>query len=589
MKQAKQRHWITRADKQPDRQQAAGVVMMHAGKVLLLRRSGEGIWGLPGGGIEEGETPADAALRECDEEIGFRPSGTLSEVSRTDKHGADFTTFFAHHNEAQDATLNDEHEAAAWVALDKLHKYKTHPGVSEVLGSAFRQDAEDFESHFGRQPETETQVAQAMREGELQSPQHFANITFFDIRITGTGVSVRLGKDDTDNDEYVLRKPELYLTDEFLARCNGLPVILEHPETDTLDSKEFSTRIIGTIVLPYIKGNEVWGIAKIYDAAAAKLMAERKLSTSPSVAFFDGNANKEIPLEKGAHLLIEGNPNLVDHIAVVINGVWDKGSGPTGVKTTRADAQNERSSIMAEMGEEAQAKKDAETGDSMSKMMEMLSGLVKDVGEMKSKIAQLEAAEEHEAGEAAADAGSASSMPSPEKAGAEEEAPQPEAVPDNAKPSEELKEMGKRVDALEAASKPREEEEEAKMADAQARADAAYSAHGKRAPAPLAGETLLNYRKRLAVGMQPHSESVKGINIRSISDSAALGLIEKSLYEDAKAAAAKAAAPAPGTLFQTVRKDATGRQIIEFTGDPKACWAPFMAPTQRVTRFVTKH
>lgn len=42
-----------------------------SGDVLLLRRAGEGTWGLPGGGVHPGETWAQAALRECMEETGW--------------------------------------------------------------------------------------------------------------------------------------------------------------------------------------------------------------------------------------------------------------------------------------------------------------------------------------------------------------------------------------------------------------------------------------------------------------------------------------------------------------------------------------
>ena len=40
-------------------------------KVLLLRREIFILWDLPGGGIEDGENPADAAVRECREETGY--------------------------------------------------------------------------------------------------------------------------------------------------------------------------------------------------------------------------------------------------------------------------------------------------------------------------------------------------------------------------------------------------------------------------------------------------------------------------------------------------------------------------------------
>jgi 8-oxo-dGTP pyrophosphatase MutT (NUDIX family) len=49
---------------------AAGVVLDADGRVLLGRRSDTGNWGLPGGIIDPGEEPADAAVREIFEETG---------------------------------------------------------------------------------------------------------------------------------------------------------------------------------------------------------------------------------------------------------------------------------------------------------------------------------------------------------------------------------------------------------------------------------------------------------------------------------------------------------------------------------------
>ena len=49
---------------------AAGVVLDGNGRVLLGRRADTGIWALPGGIIEPGEEPADAAVREIFEETG---------------------------------------------------------------------------------------------------------------------------------------------------------------------------------------------------------------------------------------------------------------------------------------------------------------------------------------------------------------------------------------------------------------------------------------------------------------------------------------------------------------------------------------
>ena len=54
---------------------AGAVVRDEVGRLLLIRRGnppGRGLWSLPGGRVEAGETPAAAAAREVLEETGLR-------------------------------------------------------------------------------------------------------------------------------------------------------------------------------------------------------------------------------------------------------------------------------------------------------------------------------------------------------------------------------------------------------------------------------------------------------------------------------------------------------------------------------------
>lgn len=87
--------------------------------MLLLQRSltGDfaGTWCCPGGKIEEGESPALAAVREFYEETNYRV-GALDEPFATriadDVH---FTTFLAKCDDEFVPKLNEEHTAFAWV------------------------------------------------------------------------------------------------------------------------------------------------------------------------------------------------------------------------------------------------------------------------------------------------------------------------------------------------------------------------------------------------------------------------------------------------------------------------------------------
>lgn len=49
---------------------ADAAIIDRAGRILLIRRADNGLWALPGGALEVGETPAEGAVREALEESG---------------------------------------------------------------------------------------------------------------------------------------------------------------------------------------------------------------------------------------------------------------------------------------------------------------------------------------------------------------------------------------------------------------------------------------------------------------------------------------------------------------------------------------
>jgi hypothetical protein len=114
---------------------------------------------------------------------------------------------------------------------------------------------------------------------------------------------------------------------------------------------------------------------------------------------------------------------------------------------------------------------------------------------------------------------------------------------------------------------------QAAAVEEQARADAAYAAHGLRAPARMINEDLDAYQRRLARPLQAHSSRWGvGVDLTPFRDNA-LRTVTGQIFSDAAAAAMKN--DTPGQLRQVVSQDATGRRITRFYGDPEACWGPF--------------
>ena len=50
----------------------SAAVVIKENKVLMIRAKNKNSWGVPSGGIEVGETPQQACLRELWEETGFK-------------------------------------------------------------------------------------------------------------------------------------------------------------------------------------------------------------------------------------------------------------------------------------------------------------------------------------------------------------------------------------------------------------------------------------------------------------------------------------------------------------------------------------
>ena len=95
-------------------------------------------WGVPGGKIETGETPHQAAIRELVEETGIEVSSSqVKEIGRlyVQKPRGDyiFHMFQVHINEILQVTLSPEHTQYLWANAEDIEALHLIGGGREVL------------------------------------------------------------------------------------------------------------------------------------------------------------------------------------------------------------------------------------------------------------------------------------------------------------------------------------------------------------------------------------------------------------------------------------------------------------------------
>lgn len=90
-------------------------------KILLIKRRDVPVWVLPGGGIDSGESPEEAAVREMEEETGYKVTITRKVAEYTPLNRlARFTHLFECTLISGEPTLSSEAQGIAFFPLDKL-------------------------------------------------------------------------------------------------------------------------------------------------------------------------------------------------------------------------------------------------------------------------------------------------------------------------------------------------------------------------------------------------------------------------------------------------------------------------------------
>jgi mutator protein MutT len=126
------------------RVEIAVAVVGHQGRFLIGQRPDGatlgGYWEFPGGKVEQGESPQEAACRECLEETGVavRVVGEYLIVDHDYAHGALHIQFFAC---APSDNVNELPARFRWVPRGELHHYRFPPANDRLLSLLAAQQA----------------------------------------------------------------------------------------------------------------------------------------------------------------------------------------------------------------------------------------------------------------------------------------------------------------------------------------------------------------------------------------------------------------------------------------------------------------
>jgi 8-oxo-dGTP diphosphatase len=126
---------------------AVSAAIFRDGKVLIVRRArapAHGLYTLPGGGVELGETLEQAVIREIREETaldiepvglaGFRQAIARDDAGRIERHFVILP--FAARWISGEISLNDELAEAHWLKPAELAGLKTTDGLAEIVAAA---------------------------------------------------------------------------------------------------------------------------------------------------------------------------------------------------------------------------------------------------------------------------------------------------------------------------------------------------------------------------------------------------------------------------------------------------------------------
>lgn len=126
-----------RDDEKPAPVECAGAIVRdEAGRLLLVRRGrppGQGLWSVPGGRIEPGETAEAAAAREVREETGLEVAVGAVLITAEIADGTYRVRDFDARVVGGELLAGDDASEVRWVSDDELDDLELSPGLREEL------------------------------------------------------------------------------------------------------------------------------------------------------------------------------------------------------------------------------------------------------------------------------------------------------------------------------------------------------------------------------------------------------------------------------------------------------------------------
>ena len=117
-----------------------GGVVVRGDEVLVITPTGRRVTGLPKGGMEDGETPEQAAAREVREETGVvaavrEPLGDVRYTYRRGGRRVRKTVHFFLCDYLRGSTDDHDHEVdeARWIAISGAREALTYPGERALI------------------------------------------------------------------------------------------------------------------------------------------------------------------------------------------------------------------------------------------------------------------------------------------------------------------------------------------------------------------------------------------------------------------------------------------------------------------------